>query len=159
MTHGENVPVQIAEYAQLSRVTTIVIGQSNVRQNHIFSRQTLTEKLISLIPDIDIHIIPDTFRHCNLSNKPHLPLYTEKPSVKDILADHIDFCRVYADWSGISKASFYRYEYCDHLYAWRIAYLHFDQWISLQSCGFFFKCRVVLLFSLQSQGCLFRPMQ
>ena len=46
MTHGENVPVQIAEYAQLSSVTTIVIGQSNVRQNHIFSRQTLTEKLI-----------------------------------------------------------------------------------------------------------------
>ena len=84
MTHGENVPVQIAEYAQLSSVTTIVIGQSNVRQNHIFSRQTLTEKLISLIPDIDIHIIPDTFGTVTY-HKPHFPLYTEKPSVKDIL--------------------------------------------------------------------------
>ena len=84
MTHGENIPVQIAEYAQLSGVTTIVIGQSNARKNHIFSRQTLTEKLISLIPDIDIHIIPDTFRDGNY-HKPHLALYTEKPSVKDIL--------------------------------------------------------------------------
>lgn len=84
MTHGENVPVQIAEYAQLSSVTTIVIGQSNVRQNHIFSRQTLTEKLISLIPDIDIHIIPDTFGTVTY-HKSHFPLYTEKPSVKDIL--------------------------------------------------------------------------
>ena len=84
MTHGENVPVQIAEYAQLSGVTTIVIGQSNARKNHVFSRQTLTEKLISLIPDIDIHIIPDTFRDGNY-HKLHLALYTEKPSVKDIL--------------------------------------------------------------------------
>ena len=84
MTHGENVPVQIAEYAQLSSVTTIVIGQSNVRQNHIFSRQTLTEKLISLIPDIDIHIIPDTFGTVTY-HKPHFHMYTEKPSVKDML--------------------------------------------------------------------------
>ena len=84
MTHGENIPVQIAEYAQLSGVTTIVIGQSNARKNHVFSRQTLTEKLISLIPDIDIHIIPDTFRDGNY-HKPYLALYTEKPSVKDIL--------------------------------------------------------------------------
>ena len=84
MTHGENVPVQIAEYVQLSGVTSIVIGQSNARRNHIFSRQTLTERLISLIPDIDIHIIPDTFK-AGIYYKPHLSLYTEKPSVKDIL--------------------------------------------------------------------------
>ncbi len=31
MTHGENIPVQIAEYARLSNVTKIVIGQSNAR--------------------------------------------------------------------------------------------------------------------------------
>ena len=43
MTHGENVPVQIAEYARLSGVTIIVIGQSNARRNHFFSKSTLTE--------------------------------------------------------------------------------------------------------------------
>ena len=36
MTHGENIPVQIAEYARLSNVTKIVIGQSNARRNHFF---------------------------------------------------------------------------------------------------------------------------
>ena len=42
MTHGENIPVQIAEYARLSNVTKIVIGQSNARRNHFFSKSTLT---------------------------------------------------------------------------------------------------------------------
>ena len=61
MTHGENIPVQIAEYARLSNVTKIVIGQSNARRNHFFSKVTLTEKLIEIVPDIDIHIIPDDY--------------------------------------------------------------------------------------------------
>lgn len=49
MTHGENVPVQIAEYAHLSNVTKIVIGQSSAKRNHFFSKQTLTEKL-NIVP-------------------------------------------------------------------------------------------------------------
>ena len=60
MTHGEDVALQIAEYAHLSGVTKFVIGQSSVIKSHFFSRRTLTEKLIELVPDIDIHIIPDT---------------------------------------------------------------------------------------------------
>ena len=56
MTHGVNIPVQIAEYARLSNVTQIVIGQSNAKRNHFFSKLTLTEKLIEIVPDIDIHI-------------------------------------------------------------------------------------------------------
>ena len=62
MTHGENVPLQISEYAQLSNVTEIVIGQSSMKRNYFFSRKTLTEKLIDIVPDIDIHIIPDTVK-------------------------------------------------------------------------------------------------
>ena len=67
MTHGENIPVQIAEYARLSNVTKIVIGQSNARRNHFFSKVTLTEKLIEIVPDIDIHIIPDTVKTADQS--------------------------------------------------------------------------------------------
>lgn len=84
MTHGENVPVQIAEYAHLSNVTKIVIGQSSAKRNHFFSKQTLTEKLIEAVPDIDIHIIPDAM---NLDNyrKPHGAAYVGKPTMKDSL--------------------------------------------------------------------------
>ena len=82
MTHGENVPLQISEYAQLSNVTEIVIGQSSMKRNNFFSRKTLTEKLIDIVPDIDIHIIPDTVKAENY-RKGHLPLHVEKPSVKE----------------------------------------------------------------------------
>ena len=82
MTHGENVPLQISEYAQLSNVTEIVIGQSSMKRNYFFSRKTLTEKLIDIVPDIDIHIIPDTVKAENY-RKGHLPLHVEKPSVKE----------------------------------------------------------------------------
>ena len=82
MTHGENIPVQIAEYARLSNVTKIVIGQSNARRNHFFSKSTLTEKLIEIVPDIDIHIIPDTVKTRSYQKQP-FTWYVEKPSARD----------------------------------------------------------------------------
>ena len=82
MTHGENIPVQIAEYARLSDVTKIVIGQSNARRNHFFSKATLTERLIEIVPDIDIHIIPDALK-TRTYQKRSFARYVEKPSAKD----------------------------------------------------------------------------
>ena len=84
MTHGEDVPLQIAEYAHLSGVTKIVIGQSSVIKSHFFSRPTLTEKLIELVPDIDIHIIPDTVQAENY-RKRHYEIHWNHPSFKDLL--------------------------------------------------------------------------
>ena len=55
-THGEDVATQIAEYARLSDVTKIVIGRSGVQRRHFWSEPTLTERLIALAPDVDIHI-------------------------------------------------------------------------------------------------------
>lgn len=82
MTHGENVPVQIAEYARLSSVTIIVIGQSNARRNHFFSKSTLTEKLIEIVPDIDIHIVQDAVKNRTYS-KWSFTGPAGKPSAKD----------------------------------------------------------------------------
>ena len=82
MTHGENIPVQIAEYARLSNVTKIVIGQSNARRNHFFSKSTLTEKLIEIVPDMDIHIIPDAVKSRSYQKR-SFTWYVEKPSAKD----------------------------------------------------------------------------
>ena len=52
-------PAQIAEYVRLSDVTKIVIGRSGVQRRHFWSEPTLTERLITLAPEVDIHIIPD----------------------------------------------------------------------------------------------------
>ena len=90
MTHGENIPVQIAEYARLSNVTKIVIGQSNARRNHFFSKATLTERLIEIVPDIDIHIIPDALK-TRTHQKRSFVRYVEKPSAKDYFLTVIIF--------------------------------------------------------------------
>lgn len=57
---GENIPFQIAEFARISGVTKIVIGRSNTRKYHFWDKQTVTEQLISIAPNIDIYIIPDS---------------------------------------------------------------------------------------------------
>ncbi len=57
--YGEDVPYQIAEYARLSGVTKIVLGRSAITRKHMFGKTSLTEQLLSYVPEIDIHIIPD----------------------------------------------------------------------------------------------------
>lgn len=58
--YGEDVPYQIAEFARLSGVSKIVIGRSTAARKSIFSKPTLTDRLIANAPNLDIHVIPDT---------------------------------------------------------------------------------------------------
>lgn len=58
--YGDDVPFQIAEFARLSGVSKIVIGRSAATKKSLFSKSTLTEKLIAIAPNLDVHIIPDT---------------------------------------------------------------------------------------------------
>ena len=56
---GDDVPYQIAEFARFSGVTKIVLGRSAVGKTRIFRKPTLTDRLIAIVPNVDIHIIPD----------------------------------------------------------------------------------------------------
>lgn len=58
--YGDDVPYQIAEYARLSGVSKIVVGQSAACRRGLFSKPTLTERLIANTPNLEIHIIPDS---------------------------------------------------------------------------------------------------
>lgn len=58
-TYGDDVALQIAEYARISSVSKIVLGRFNAVRNRIFDKPTLTEKLIGYSPKLDIYIIPD----------------------------------------------------------------------------------------------------
>lgn len=64
--YGEDVPFQISEFARLSGVSKIVIGRSSAAKRHLFSKPTLTEKLILLAPNLDVHIIPDTVSNTSI---------------------------------------------------------------------------------------------
>lgn len=57
--YGDDIPYQIAEFARISGITRIVLGQSSVTQKHLFGKPTLTQLLLSYVPELDIHIIPD----------------------------------------------------------------------------------------------------
>lgn len=57
--YGDDIPYQIAEFARISGITRIVLGQSAVTRKHFFGKATLTQLLLTYVPEIDIHIIPD----------------------------------------------------------------------------------------------------
>jgi len=56
---GDNVAFQIAEFSRLSGVTKVVLGRSVAPKKRLFKKQTLTDQLIALAPNLDVHIIPD----------------------------------------------------------------------------------------------------
>ena len=57
--YGDDIPYQIAEFARISGITRIVLGQSAITRKHLFGKPTLTQLLLSYVPELDIHIIPD----------------------------------------------------------------------------------------------------
>ena len=87
---GEDIAFQIAEYARLSGVTKIVIGRTVIGKRRFIGKPTLTEKLISLAPNVDIHIIPDSDAVIakgkkNLFEKPHFVKILKELAVSTIL--------------------------------------------------------------------------
>ena len=84
-THGEDVATQIAEYVRLSDVTKIVIGRSGVQRRHFWSESTLTEQLITLAPEVDIHIIPDVEAYKNCRRNQPLTIRPAFPTARELL--------------------------------------------------------------------------
>ena len=58
-SYGEDVALQISEFARLSGVSKIILGRNNARRKHLLSKPTLTEQLVALSPNLDVYIIPD----------------------------------------------------------------------------------------------------
>lgn len=83
--YGEDVSFQIAEFARMSGVTKIVIGRSNAKRRHFWSKPTLTEKVAENVPNLDIHIIPDSTADLKYKEKSHSFLQNFIPYPKDLL--------------------------------------------------------------------------
>ena len=52
--------MQIAEYAQVSGVTKVVLGRSNNRRRLFSTKKNFVDRLTVLAPELDIYIIPDS---------------------------------------------------------------------------------------------------
>ena len=71
--YGDDVSYQIAEFSRLNNITKIVLGRSNIRRRHLWSKPSLTEKLTEIAPNLDIYIIPDAASvHSNYHLNMHL---------------------------------------------------------------------------------------
>jgi two-component system sensor histidine kinase KdpD len=82
--YGDDVPYQIAEFARLSGITKIVLGQSAMARRHFFSKPTLAEQLLSYAPEMDIYIIPD-----RSADVPYKPKNTKDAKKHHILKNSI----------------------------------------------------------------------
>ena len=56
---GSDIPFQIAEYARLSNIRRIVIGQSDAQRRRLIPQPDFSETLLRSLPDAEVHIIPD----------------------------------------------------------------------------------------------------
>lgn len=87
--YGEDVPYQIAEFSRLSGISQIVVGRSSAKRRRIFSKPTLTERLVDIAPNLDIHIIPDAaarkFYRAKDTWRAELFTFSLSDSVKSIL--------------------------------------------------------------------------
>ena len=59
---GEDVAFQVAEYAKLSGIRKIVLGQSDFRLSVLPPQTSLPDRLAEFLPDAEIHVIPDRKR-------------------------------------------------------------------------------------------------
>lgn len=69
--YGDDIPLQIAEYVKVSGVSKIIIGRSNNKKRNFSPIKSYVDRLMQLIPNVEIYIIPD--------NKPP---YSKKHRVK-----------------------------------------------------------------------------
>ncbi len=84
-THSEDIALQIAEYARISEVTRIVIGKSMMRQGYFQRRRVWTERLTDLVPDLEIHIIPDSDVYRSYRKRKTFLDRMDLPSWKELL--------------------------------------------------------------------------
>lgn len=81
---GDDVPLQIAEYARLAGVSKIVIGRSAATKKKRFGKPTLVDLLIATAPNIDIHIILDSTNKVKEQRERHQKRKLISP-LKDLL--------------------------------------------------------------------------
>ncbi len=62
---GDDIPFQIAEYARLAGIRRIVLGQSISTGQSLFSNPDFSERIQRLLPEAEIHVIPDGSRRAH----------------------------------------------------------------------------------------------
>ncbi|MEG2733285.1 MAG: sensor histidine kinase KdpD [Clostridium sp.] len=57
--YGDDLALQIAEYAKAAGVSKIVLGSTNTQKFLFFKKNNMVDRLMQMAPEIDIYVIPD----------------------------------------------------------------------------------------------------
>ena len=82
--YGEDAADQIAEFARISGVTRVVLGRSRGAHGRFLWKTSLTERLIGLVPELDVHIIPDSGTSRAFSDRRREGMHIPMPSLRDL---------------------------------------------------------------------------
>ena len=82
--YGEEIALQMAEFAKLSGVTKIVIGNSAIRKRKLFEKKTLAEQLMEYDEELEIYLIPDSRISSTYREKKSWRSFIPKITMKDI---------------------------------------------------------------------------
>lgn len=87
--YGDDVPLQIAEFAKLFGISKIVIGRSAVPKVRFFAKQSFTDRLIEAVPNMDVYIIPDAVSGMGSDGiknylKPSKPIFSVSDTLKSV---------------------------------------------------------------------------
>ena len=82
--YGEEIALQMAEFAKLSGVTKIVIGNSAIKKRKLFEKKTLAEQLMEYDEELEIYLIPDSRISSTYRVKKSWRSFIPKITMKDI---------------------------------------------------------------------------
>lgn len=61
ISYGNDIVEQITEYAKIARVTKIVLGRTYTRRTLFFMKESFSERLAKMSPQLEIFLIPDSY--------------------------------------------------------------------------------------------------
>lgn len=74
--YGDDIAEQIARYARRNGVSKIVIGRTVRKRRLFYLKQTLIDRLIKAVPNMDIYVIPDS--NAVMDNRKKIPVFLKE---------------------------------------------------------------------------------
>lgn len=88
-SYGDDIIEQIAEYAKEAKVTKVVLGRTYTKRTLFLVKESFSEKLIKLAPQLEIFIIPDTYEKRYVKKKAYQWQYESKYIITDIVISSV----------------------------------------------------------------------
>lgn len=88
-SYGNDIVEQIAEYAKAAKVTKVVLGRTYTKRSRFGVKESFSERLTKLAPQIEIFVIPDSYEKKYIKKRQRSFKYQTNLIMQDILISMI----------------------------------------------------------------------